>query len=49
MWEPATSAYGHKDDLAVAGPCRIEVVLRNARAEGGDHANGFSFVRQHLS
>jgi len=38
---------GHQDDLAVAHFGRIEVVLRNARAEGGDHAADF-FVRQHF-
>ena len=38
---------GHQDDLAVAQLRRIEIFLRNARAERGDHGANF-FVRQHL-
>ncbi len=38
---------GHQDDFAVAQLGRIEIVLRDAGAERGDHGANF-FVRQHL-
>jgi len=38
---------GHEDDLAVADFGRVEVVLRDACAEGSDHAADF-FVGKHF-